>query len=165
MTRPTSLDEPAFQPLNASAHFDRVLFDGGEFGTAAAAGSPEEEDFLGLPGLLDPDQVRTLLSKRQQSQLNARSRAAQAARPAQAAPAAPPLAPPAAPPVSRQQLAALRKELNGLVGAWSHRTGQPHGVIHAELRQACGGPPLPQATADQIQARIAPIRAWALSGR
>ena len=67
--------------------------------------------------------------------------------------------------MSREALAALRKELNGLVGAWSHRTGQPHGVIHAELRQACGGPPLPQASADQIQARIARIRAWALSAR
>ena len=144
--------EPAFQPLNASVHFDRVLYDGGEFGTAAAAGSPEEEDFLGLPGLLDPDQVRTLLRKRQQSQLTARSRDTRAAPSASAAP-----------PVSRQALAALRKELNGLVGAWSHRTGQPHGVIHDELRQTCGGPPLPQATADQIQARIAKIRAWALS--
>ncbi len=150
-------DGPAFQPLNASVHFDRVLYDGGEFGTAAAAGSPEEEDFLGLPGLLDPDQVRTLLRKRQQSQLAARTRDTQAAPPAPPAPAAP--------PVTRQQLAALRKELNGLVGAWSHRTGQPHGVIHAELRRACGGPPLPQATADQIQARIATLRRWALSPR
>ncbi len=68
------LDEPAFTALNASAHFDRVLYDGGEFGTATAAGSPEEEDFLGLPGLLDPDQVRTLLRKRQDAQLAARSR-------------------------------------------------------------------------------------------
>ena len=72
---------------------------------------------------------------------------------------------PAAPPVSRQALAALRKELNGLVGAWSHRTGQPHGAIHNELRRTCGGPPLPQATADQIQARIDTIRRWAISGR
>ena len=76
-----------------------------------------------------------------------------------------PQAPPAAPPVSRQALAALRKELNGLVGAWSHRTGQPHGVIHAELRRTCGGPPLPQATADQIRTRIDTIRRWAISGR
>ena len=67
--------------------------------------------------------------------------------------------------MSREGLAALRKELSGLVGAWSHRTGQPHGVIHAELRRACGGPPIPQATADQIRARIAKIRHWALSGR
>jgi superfamily II DNA or RNA helicase len=163
---PDQFDEPAFQPLNASVHFDRVLYDGGEFGTAAAAGSPEEEDFLGLPGLLEPDQVRTLLSKRQQSQLAARTAAAQrgpAARTGPATQAAP--AAEAVPPVTRQQLAALRKELNGLVGAWSHRTGQPHGVIHAELRQTCGGPPLPQATADQIRARIATIRRWAISGR
>jgi superfamily II DNA or RNA helicase len=158
---PDQLGEPAFQPLNASVHFDRVLYDGGEFGTAAAAGSPEEEDFLGLPGLLEPDQVRTLLSKRQQSQLAARTAAAAQRGPAaRTGPAAE-----AAPLISRQQLAALRKELNGLVGAWSHRTGQPHGVIHAELRQTCGGPPLPQATADQIQARIATIRRWAISGR
>jgi len=186
---PDAFDEPAFQALGASAHFDRVLYDGGEFGTATAAGSPEEEDFLGLPGLLEPDQVRTLLRKRQDAQLAARTRAARspasappasAPAPASAAPvpaasasaaasapasAAPAPDTPAAPPVSRQALAALRKELNGLVGAWSHRTGQPHGVIHAELRQACGGPPLPQATADQIRARIDTIRRWAISGR
>ena len=183
---PDTFDEPAFQALNASAHFDRVLYDGGEFGTATAAGSPEEEDFLGLPGLLDPDQVRTLLRKRQNAQLAARSTAAPArstaaparstAAPAPRAPAAPqaatsphtpsiPQAPPAAAPVSRQALAALRKELNGLVGAWSHRTGQPHGVIHAELRRTCGGPPLPQATAGEIRARIDTIRRWAISGR
>ena len=166
------LDEPAFTALNASAHFDRVLYDGGEFGTATAAGSPEEEDFLGLPGLLDPDQVRTLLRKRQHSQLTARTRGIHvtAPPPASASAATAPSTPaapgtPAAPPVSRQALAALRKELNGLVGAWSHRTGQPHGVIHNELRRTCGGPPLPQATADQIQARIDTIRRWAISGR
>ena len=51
--------------LKASATFDRVLFDGGEFGTATEAGSPEEEDYLGLPGLLEPDQVAVLLRKRQ----------------------------------------------------------------------------------------------------
>ena len=173
---PDTFDEPAFQALNASAHFDRVLYDGGEFGTATAAGSPEEEDFLGLPGLLDPDQVRTLLRKRQDAQLAARSTTASQAPSGPPAPSAPqtptasrttsdPQVPPAAPPVSRQALAALRKELNGLVGAWSHRTGQPHGVIHAELRRTCGGPPLPQATADQIRTRIDTIRRWAISGR
>jgi superfamily II DNA or RNA helicase len=180
---PDTFDEPAFTALNASAHFDRVLYDGGEFGTATAAGSPEEEDFLGLPGLLDPDQVRALLRKRQDAQLSARSKTAdaRAAAPATGYPVivgstapgipvtsgspAASASPPAAPPVSRQALAALRKELNGLVGAWSHRTGQPHGVIHNDLRQACGGPPLPQATADQIRARIDTIRRWAIAGR
>ena len=41
-----------------------MLYDGGEFGATA-----EEEDFLGLPGLLEPDQVAVLLRKRQADQL------------------------------------------------------------------------------------------------
>ena len=67
----------------------------------------------------------------------------------------------AGPPSRREALATLRKELNGLVTAWHHRTGQPHGAIHAQLRSTCGGPPLAQATADQIRERIAALRRWA----
>jgi superfamily II DNA or RNA helicase len=149
-----------FEALQASAHFDRVLYDGAEFGTTAA-----EEDFLGLPGLLEPEQVALLLRKRQADQLRGGARAGAA--PAWAAPrAGPPAGPGAGPaPVARENLAALRKELNGLVGAWHHRTGQPHAAVHADLRRACGGPPLPQATADQIQARIEMMRRWATAGR
>jgi superfamily II DNA or RNA helicase len=159
----------SIEVLKASATFDRVLFDGGEFGTATEAGSAEEEDYLGLPGLLEPDQVTTLLRKRQAAQLAARS-AAKTVLPADGGLFADPRpADPAtarevkAPTVSREQLGALRKELNGLVGAWSHRTGQPHGVIHNELRNSCGGPALPQASAEQIRTRIDRIRQWALS--
>ncbi len=162
----------SIEVLKASATFDRVLFDGGEFGTATAAGSPEEQDYLGLPGLLEPEQVTTLLRNRQAAQLAARSAATAAAEPGPAdgglfaLPGEAAKAPaPKAPTVSREQLGALRKELNGLVGAWSHRTGQPHGVIHNELRSSCGGPALPQASAEQIRARIDKIRQWALSRR
>ncbi|HEY7260370.1 MAG TPA: DEAD/DEAH box helicase [Trebonia sp.] len=157
--------ERSFEALAASATFDRVLYDGGEFGTAAAAGSLEEEDYLGLPGLLDPDQVSLLLRKRQAEQLATPSAPAPqpGARTQQPSARAP--QPGAGAAVSREGLAALRKELNGLVGAWSHRTGQPHGVIHAELRNACGGPAIPQASADQIRARIGMIRQWAVSRR
>ncbi|MGP8001306.1 MAG: DEAD/DEAH box helicase [Streptosporangiaceae bacterium] len=175
---PDQLDDALpFEALHASAHFDRVLYDGTEFGTTAA-----EQDFLGLPGLLEPDQVALLLRKRQAEQLHGSAGAGAAppwAAPPWAAPpwAAPPAgaapgpaAPgPAAPgppvPVTRENLATLRKELNGLIGAWHHRTGQPHAVVHADLRRACGGPPLPQATAEQIQARIGMMLRWATSGR
>jgi superfamily II DNA or RNA helicase len=164
---PDELGEAPFTALGGSAHFDRVLYDGGEFGTSA-----EEEDFLGLPGLLDPEQVALLLRKRQAGQAgpgplaktiyterNRNGTAVTATTAATAGPAAPTPAP------TRATLAALRKELNGLIGAWHHRTGQPHGVIHAELRRACGGPPLPEATGEQIRTRIEMIRRWASSGR
>nr|WP_221475295.1 DEAD/DEAH box helicase [Sphaerisporangium rubeum] len=141
-------DELPFETVEASATFDRVLFDGGEFGTGAEPGSPEEEDFLGLPGLLEPDQVAVLLRKHQADQQAARRRQAAETRPE------PVLAP-------HEEIAALRKELNGLVGAWNHRTGQPHGVIHAELRRVCGGPAIAQASTEEIRKRIDTIRKWA----
>jgi superfamily II DNA or RNA helicase len=156
------LEQAPFQALAASAHFDRVLYDGNEFGVTA-----EEEDFLGLPGLLEPEQVARLLRARKSAHLTNRSAARvfapTAAERAGAAPAASATPPPT--PTTRETLAALRKELNGLIAAWHHRTGQPHGTIHAELRRSCGGPRLAQATADQIQARIAMMHRMARSGR
>ena len=173
------LGEAPFKPLQASAHFDRVLYDGGEFGTSA-----EEEDYLGLPGLLDPEQVGLLLRKRQADQLRksahpaergTRGASALAATATGRGTAAPAAGPPAAAapggssaaraPSARETLGALRKELNLLITAWHHRTGQPHAVIHADLRRACGGPSLPEATGQQIGARIDTIRRWASAGR
>ena len=156
-------DEPGglpFQALSASAHFDRVLYDGGEFGTSA-----EEEDFLGLPGLLEPDQVALLLRERRAGQVRKPARQAGPAR--GPAPALTVAAGTSKPPAraTRETLAGLRKELNLLVRAWHHRTGQPHAVIHADLRRTCGGPALPEATGAQIRARIETVRRWASASR
>jgi superfamily II DNA or RNA helicase len=151
---PDTFDEPAFKPLEASAQFDRALYDGGEFGTSA-----EEEDFLGLPGLLAPEQVALLLRKRQAEQVTKRTR-----RNGNGSAGVVPAQEPAQPATTREALAALRKELNALIAARHHLTGQPHAVIHRALRQACGGPPLPEATAEQIHARIDTIRRWAAAG-
>jgi superfamily II DNA or RNA helicase len=143
-------DEPGFVALQASAHLDRVIYDGGEYGTGAAVGSADELDFLGLPGLLAPEQVAVLLQQHQAKQISNR------------APAVPV---PERDPSAFQVVSGLRKELNGLVGAWHHRTGKPHGTIHAELRTACGGPPSAQATAQQLQDRIETVRGWARDRR
>ncbi|RIQ16473.1 DEAD/DEAH box helicase, partial [Jiangella rhizosphaerae] len=64
-----------FEALGSDASFDRVLYDGGEFGTQARAGSAEEADYLGIPGLLEPDQVAALLRRRQAEQQAARAAA------------------------------------------------------------------------------------------
>ncbi|CAI7977919.1 Helicase ATP-binding domain-containing protein [Frankia sp. Hr75.2] len=151
-----------FTALGSSAQLDRVIFDGGEFGTPAASGSLEEEDFLGLPGLLEPDQVATLLRQRQAAQ----QAAAAKARPAAGEPVVPAArqgeagTDPADRPV-HEQIGDLRRELNKLVAAHYHRTGKPHGMIHAELRRSCGGPPSAQASTAQLQARIDTMRRWA----
>ncbi|MGW5054451.1 DEAD/DEAH box helicase [Actinokineospora sp. NPDC004072] len=144
-------EEKAFTALGASAELDQVIYDGSSFGTAAFAGSAEEQEFLGLPGLLEPDQVRALLRKRQEEQLAARTAAPKA-------PAAPP--PPPRPQSTAERLAALRKELNALVGMTHHRTGKSHGAIHNELRRVCGGPPTAMATVEQLEERIATLRSW-----
>ncbi|MCK9898172.1 DEAD/DEAH box helicase [Frankia sp. AgB32] len=157
-------DQPdtLFTALGSSAELDRVIFDGGEFGAPAASGSVEEEDFLGLPGLLEPDQVASLLRQREADrQAAARRESTRAAAAAPPAAAAVPAAREADEPRPRHEvIAELRRELNRLVGAHFHRTGKPHGMIHAELRRSCGGPPSGQATAAQLQARIDVIRRW-----
>jgi superfamily II DNA or RNA helicase len=138
---------PGFAALSSEASFDRVLYDGGEFGHEGevAVGSDEEMDFLGIPGLLEADQVRELLKHRQSERMKEQRRTSR--KPAE--------------PAAHERLAALRKELNAMVAAWHHRSGSPHGVIHAELRRACGGPPAAVATADELRARIDTLRAWA----
>ncbi|WP_037605395.1 DEAD/DEAH box helicase [Streptacidiphilus rugosus] len=149
------MDDMPWEALESDAVFDRVLYDGKEFGMQAHAGSEEESDYLGIPGLLEPDQVQMLLQRRQHRQIQ-RSRS----KPAEEADLLE-LEAEKRPVVTHKQLQELRKELNGLVGAWHHRTGQPHGTIHNELRRICGGPLTAQATANQLQSRIGKIREWA----
>ncbi|MGW0549002.1 DEAD/DEAH box helicase [Streptomyces altiplanensis] len=144
-----------FEALESDAVFDRVLYDGAEFGMQAHPGSEEEQDYLGIPGLLEPDQVQLLLQKRQSRQI-AHSRQKPAAeadlleKPAEARPV-----------VTHKQLLELRKSLNTMVGAYVHQSGKPHGVIHTELRRVCGGPPSAEATAGQLQDRIKKVQEWA----
>ncbi len=145
--------ERSFEALSAEAELDQLIYDGASFGTAAGSGSDEEQDYLGLPGLLDPDQVRALLRRRQSEQLDDRTT------PGTAEPT--PIVPPTRPkPGAAEKLKELRRELNTLVAAHHHRTGAPHGVIHGDLRRACGGPATPVATAEQIEERIATLRSW-----
>ena len=149
-----ALDGPGFEALDAQATFDRVLFDSQEFGTEAAVGSDEELDFLGIPGLLEPEQVTTLLRQRQARQLAARSRSSNGAEAAEPVPLA-----------THREVTALRKELHNLVGAWARRTSQPHATVHAALRSACGGPEVPKASVEQLHARIAMLRGWFVGKR
>lgn len=135
-------DEFTWEAIESEANFDRVLFDGAEFGFAAEPGSDEELDFIGLPGILEPEQVRELLLQRQKRQ----SKRAES-RPKEEQP----------PPLYRT-LKEQRTLLNNLVGRRAKLSSEPHGLIHAELRRVCGGPAVAQATVTQLQTRIDYLR-------
>lgn len=147
-------EEKSFTSLSADAELDQVIYDGSSFGTAAEGTTQDEQDYLGLPGLLEPDQVRTLLRQRQQQQVDDASR--KAAEKEQE----PEPQPEPRPQSVQERLKGLRKELNSLVSLHHHRTKKPHGAIHNELRRVCGGPPTAMATVEQLEERIATLRSW-----
>ncbi len=145
-----SLEEQlfSFQALGSTAHFDRVLYQGHEFGSQAEVGSEEELEFLGLPGILEPAEVAELLKQRHQKQ----QRTSAARR--KASPETP------VPQAMHRTLKEQRQLLNSLVGIWAKSSNQPHGMVHAELRRVCGGPAVPQCSVAQLQTRIERVRAW-----
>ena len=143
------------EALSATAELDQVIFDGATFGLPALSGTPEEEEFLGLPGLLTADQMAALLQKRQAEQVAAARRRSTAAATAAVASGAPVQARDMS---TAERRLHLRRQLNALVAAHHHRTNLPHGKIHAELRRLCGGPPSAQATIEQLEERIATMQ-------
>jgi len=146
-TRSTPEFEGERETLEANAVFDHVLFDARAYGMQAEPSSRDEAEYLGLPGLLEPDQVATLLADRQRRQLARTSRKDKRDKVPEE--------------VSLfRALEGRRRELNGIVAQVARVRGVPHSHIHAGLRRAAGGPSLAQATTEQVEARIRLARAW-----
>lgn len=140
------LDEFEWQALGSVATFEKVLFDGEEYGALAEPGSAEEWEFIGIPGILEPDEVSRLLKSRQARQ---RRRGLERRHDA----------PEHSGPVAlHRTLAEQRKLLNSLVSIWSRSTGETHAQVHAEVRRLGGGPEVSRATVAQLQARIDILR-------
>jgi superfamily II DNA or RNA helicase len=134
--------ETSFEALESEAEFDHVLFDAQQFGLNAEVGSADEQEFLGLPGLLELDQVATLLRARQSAQKGTGPKKTDLLQ------------------ATHKVMAATRKELNLLVSAYARKTGAAHAIVHTDLRKSCGGPALDQASAAQVAQRIETIRRW-----
>ncbi len=115
--------------------------------TAPGPATDEEDDFLGLPGLLTPEQTAALLTRRD-SELRRRVRAVQS----EVLPTG------SVPEVSAGQegwraAAALRREVNQLVSQVAARTGAPHAKVHVQLRTAIPGPVSSAASVDVLERR------------
>jgi superfamily II DNA or RNA helicase len=153
---------PKWEALEADARFAHVLHGGtahtgeGTPAVALAQLGDEEEEFLGIPGLLTPAQTAELLAKRDDE---LRVRIAQhrhddgdddghlveelpeveSGR-------------------SWRDVAELRREINRLVSKVSARTSTPHAVVHTQLRQSVPGPPSASASVDVLRARRERLR-------
>ena len=136
-------EEFAFEALGSEANFDRVLYDGERVRQLRGA-RQRRGARLHRPARASSSPSRCTSCSRSGRQRQARRHVVAAApRPERA---------PAGAAVPHAQGAA--QLLNSLVGLCSKNTGEPHGLIHAELRRVCGGPAVAQASVTQLQARI-----------
>jgi hypothetical protein len=125
-------------------------------GSGPVTVEPEDEEFLGIPGLLTPAQTAELLAKRD-DELRVRIAASHRGdaddfmlvedHPDEDDSGR-----------SWRDAAELRREINRLVSRVASRTSQPHAVIHTQLRQAVPGPPSASASVDVLRARRERLR-------
>ncbi|MFQ1003503.1 DEAD/DEAH box helicase [Modestobacter sp. SSW1-42] len=150
-----------WEALEADARFAHVLHSGtahtGEGSPAVVALGDEEEEYLGIPGLLTPAQTAELLAKRD-DELRIRIAASHARgdddgfmvvedHPEEDA-------------VSNgwRDVAELRREINRLVNRIAAKTSQPQAVVHTQLRQSVPGPPSASASVEVLRARRERLR-------
>jgi hypothetical protein len=139
----------SFEMLESAAEFAHVLHSGRAVTASPMVVSDEEEAYLGLPGLLTPEQTASLLARRDSDLRRRVSNAAQhsglAANGSQDSIAAE--------ASGWRAAAALRKEVNQLVGRLAARTGEPHARVHTRIRRDIPGPPSAAASADLLERR------------
>jgi superfamily II DNA or RNA helicase len=149
-----------WEALEADARFAHVLHSGtahtGEGSGPTVALGEEEEEFLGIPGLLTPAQTAELLAKRDE-ELRLRIAASHRAdaddfmvvedHPDEDDTGR-----------SWRDAAELRREINRLVNRVAARTSQPQAVVHTQLRQTVPGPPSASASVDVLRARRERLR-------
>ena len=145
--------------VDADAAFAHVLHNGRAVVAAPLALSEQDEDFLGLPGILTPEQMAAVLARRDAA---ARTRAASAetasagefsgADPGAAGQGD--TAPDTASSVASWRAGAqLRREVNRLVSTLAARKGMPHAQVHAQLRRDVPGPASATASLELLERR------------
>jgi len=158
VTEPAEKSVNEFETLDSQAEFAHLLHSGRAVTAEPVSGpmTDDDEAYLGLPGLLTPEQTAAVLARRDS---NLRRRVDAAARSHQHAGAD--LFSPAAASVEGlsdghagwRAAADLRREVNQLVGRVAARTGTPHAQVHSQIRRAVPGPPSAAAAAEVLERR------------
>ncbi len=129
--------------LDSQAEFAHVLHSGRA--VTAVDMTDEDSAFVGLPGLLTPEQTAGLLARRD-ADLRRRVAAVEDLHEV----------PPGAPDLEAdgwRAAAGLRRDVNQLVSRVAARTGLPHAKVHAQVRQAVPGPPSAAAPTQLLERR------------
>jgi superfamily II DNA or RNA helicase len=133
--------ERDFTPLGAEATFGHVLHAGRAITAEIRPAGADDDDFLGIPGLLTPEQTASLLASRD---ADLRRRASGLL--------ADPLSDTEA-PASWREVEALRKDINRLVARVAARSGRQHAEVHVDVRRAVPGPRTASASIEVLLAR------------
>jgi superfamily II DNA or RNA helicase len=138
-----------FEVVDADAAFAHVLHrgravvsDGSASAVAAGPMTEDDADFLGLPGLLSPEQTAHLLARRDEVARRRATSVDLGDRPMESAEAG-----------AWRAGAALRREVNRLVGVLAARDGVPHARVHALVRRAVPGPASAAASVEILERR------------
>ena len=127
-----------FTALDADAQFAHVLTAGRAITAETLDLDEDDADYLGLPGLLSPEDMATLLAARD---AKLRRQAAEVSDEV------------AFTPATWRDTQEVRKDIHRMVSVLAARTGKAHGQVHAELRQVIPGPPTAVADYDTLVAR------------
>ena len=127
-----------FTALDADAQFAHVLTAGRAITAESLEMDEDAADYLGLPGLLSPEDMATLLAAR-----DAKLRR-QVAEVTDDVPFT---------PTTWRDTQEVRKDIHRMVSVLAARTGKAHGQIHADVRQVIPGPPTAVADYDTLVAR------------
>jgi hypothetical protein len=127
-----------FTALDADAQFAHVLTAGRAITAESLELDEDAAEYLGLPGLLSPEDMATVLAAR-----DARLRRHVEAVTEDTA----------FTPATWRDTQEVRKDIHRMVSVLAARTGKPHGQIHAEVRQVIPGAPTAVADYDTLVAR------------
>jgi superfamily II DNA or RNA helicase len=127
-----------FTALDADAQFAHVLTAGRAITAESLDLDEDAADYLGLPGLLSPEDMATVLASR-----DAKLRRHVAAVTDEVD----------FTPSTWRDTQEVRKDIHRMVSVLAARTGKAHGQIHAEVRQVIPGAPTAVADYDTLVAR------------
>lgn len=123
-----------FNPLESTAQFAHVLH-GGKAYLGGRELTPDEEDYLGIPGLLTPEMMASMLKERDREIKKNAPILDQKTK------------------INPFEAIEIRKDINRLVSRIALKKNLPHAQVHSKVKKAVPGPPSASAGVEILKDR------------